>query len=139
MQRILERLILSDLSEANDPFYLERHGIQAILYYGDGGFFPEDIKLYCKPTLPDGTLSPEMLNDGIEFLRESLRAGRRVLAVGKSGATIVAAYLAEMGMSTQQALELLGQAGQTRVDSERLQQHEAELQRRSSTTLAHRG
>ncbi|MBI1290978.1 hypothetical protein GC173_07000 [bacterium] len=138
MKKVLERLILSDLSEANDPFYLERNQIQAILYFGDGGMFSEDIKLYYRAALKDGSLSPEMLKDGIDFLRESLRAGRRVLAVGPTGATIVAAYLSEMGMSIQQAMEMVAQSSPVRVDTGRLSEHQQELQRRSSTTLAHR-
>src|SRR6056297_3792705 len=96
MRPILERLMLSSLSEANDPFFLKQHDVQAIMYFGDGGMFGDEIKLYHRPALPDGTLDDDMLRDGIDFLRESLRAGRRVLAVGGSGATIVTAYLTEM-------------------------------------------
>lgn len=134
MIRILDRLMVSDLSEANDPFYLKSHQIQAILYFGDGGMFGDDIKLYHRPALADGTLAPDHLRDGIDFLRESLRAGRRVLAVGSTGATIVAAYLAEMGMSTNQALELLAK-GAPRVQASAIQEHGSELERRSSINL----
>ena len=137
MQRILERLMLSDLSEANDSIYLNQYNIQAILYFGDGGMFPDDLKLYHRPTLKDGSLSPEMLKDGIEFLRESLRAGRRVLAVGDSGATIVAAYLAEMGMSHSQAVDMISRDEMRKPDRQSLEFHENELQKRASTSLHH--
>lgn len=140
MKPILERLMLSDLSEANDPFFLQQHQIQAILYFGEGGFFGDDTKLYYRPAMPDGSLDHEQLRDGIDFLRESLRAGRRVLAVGPTGATIVAAYLAEMGFSPYQALCMMRQ-GPGRVpepDEDSVNEHGEELQRRSSTTLRHR-
>lgn len=136
MHKILDRLMISDLSEASDPFYLERHGIQAILYFGASGFFPAGIKLYHHATLKDGTLSPEMLTDGIDFLRESLRAGRRVLAVGSTGATIVAAYLAEMGMSITQALEIIGTSA-ARPDTASVTAHDQELKRRALATFQH--
>jgi len=129
--------MVSDLSEANDPFFLEQHEVQSILYFGDGGMFSDDYKLYNRPALPDGSLSPEMLKDGIVFLRESLHAGRRVLAVGRSGVTIVAAYLTEMGMSHQQAMEMIHQDELPEPDYDRLSEHATELQRRSSTTLGH--
>lgn len=138
MKRILDRLMLSSLSEANDPFYLERHEIQAILYFGKGGMFSEDIKLYHRDALPDGSLSPGMLEDGIEFLRHSLAAGRRVLAVGTSGATIVAAYLAEMGMSHQQSVELIRSAEDVPLpDAHQLQEHESRLIKKSQVTVGH--
>ncbi|CAN5322199.1 hypothetical protein BH09SUM1_BH09SUM1_14110 [soil metagenome] len=135
MQKVLDRLMLSELSEANDPFYLQRNGVQAILYFGKGGMFTDTIKLYNRPTLKDGTLAPEMLRDGIEFLRESLRAGRRVLAVGPTGATIAAAYLAEMGMSSDQALEMLGGERNPQPDVESLFSHASELRRRSEISV----
>lgn len=140
MKRVLDRLLLSDLSEANDPFFLENHDVQAILYFGSGGIFGEETKLYYRPALPDGTLDSGMLRDGVDFLRESLRAGRRVLAVGPTGATIAAAYLAEMGFSTAQALLLLGDTARSgvRPDTGVLCDHAADLQRRSRVTLGHR-
>lgn len=137
MQRILDRLMISDLSEANDPIYLDQFGIQAILHFGDGGMFSDEVKLYHRPALADGTLSPEMLRDGVEFLRESLRAGRRVLAVGQAGATIVAAYLAEMGMSHHQALEIISKDRVGKLDQKSLSAHAADLERRSQLTLGH--
>ncbi len=137
MRSILERLMLSDLSEANDPFFLYHNDIQAILYFGDGGMFPQEIKLYNRECEDDGSLSAAQLRDGIEFLRESLRAGRRVLAVGPTGATIVSAYLAEMGFSTAQALELVtnGRGQAPTPDTDCLEEHAEELQRRSTTTV----
>lgn len=137
MQPVLERLILSDLSEANDPFFLKMHEIQAIMYFGEGGMFGDDIKLYHEP-VPSGNLTKEHLRTGIDFLRESLRAGRRVLAVGQTGATIVAAYLVEMGFSDAQALQMTGQGRNPRPDAECIAGHQAELKRRASITLAHR-
>jgi hypothetical protein len=137
MKRILDRLMLSDLSEASDPFFLDQHEVQAILYFGTGGMFPDDIKLYHHPALSDGSLSPEMLKDGIDFLRESLRTGRRVLAVGASGATIITAYLAEMGMSHSQAVEMLGVHSNIQPDSYLIYSHENELRKRSTITLGH--
>ena len=109
MRRVLDRLMLSSLSEANDPFFLQRHEVQAILHFGDGGMFDEEIKLYHRPVPENASLDPEMLKDGITFLKESLAAGRRVLAVGSTGATIVAAYLTEMGFSGAQALQLVSE------------------------------
>lgn len=109
MRAVLDRLLLSDLSEANDPFFLQHHRVEAVLYFGNGGLFPEDIKLYHRPQPPKGELSAEDLGDGIVFLRESLSAGRRVLAVGPTGATIVVAYLVEMGFGSAQALQLVGE------------------------------
>lgn len=140
MRRVLDRLMISDLSEASDPFFLRQHEVQAILYFGEGGIFGDDIKLYNRPPLADGTLDNAMLCDGIEFLRESLRAGRRVLAVGPTGATIVAGYLAEMGFSAAQAIELLGTANRSgvRPDADAIDELQAELQRRSQVTLGHR-
>jgi hypothetical protein len=140
MRPILERLMLSDLSEANDPFFLQHHEVQAILYYGDGGMFPDDIKLYNRPAQADGSLAPAQLRDGIDFLRESLRAGRRVLSVGKSGATIVAAYLVEMGFSEAQALQMISESTTSvpRPDAEAVRTLGAELRRRSELTLGHR-
>ncbi len=142
MRPILDRLALSSLAEANDPFFLQQHDIEAIMYFGVGGLFPEDLKLYYRPSNEDGSISPEMLRDGIEFLRESLRAGRRVLAVGSSGATIVTAYLAEMGFSSAQALQLVGRTkgGMMEPEPDRgsVETHAEELQRRRSSTLNHR-
>ena len=135
MFRILDRLSLSDLSEANDPFFLKQHKIQAILYFGTGGMFGDDIKLYYRSTQKDGSLSKDQLQDGIDFLRESLRAGRRVLAVGPTGATIVGAYLAEMGFSSPEALKMIRQAQGLRVDEERITQHADELETRGAQTL----
>lgn len=142
MRIILDRLLLSSLSEANDPFFLDSHHVQAILYYGEGGLFSDEIKLYQRSALPDGSLDDEMLRDGIDFLRESLRAGRRVLAVGPSGATIVAAYLAEMGFSSAQARQMLGETepGATYSplpDDHLLDQHAEELHRRSTRSVGH--
>jgi len=139
MRVILDRLMLSSLSEANDPFFLRSHEIQAILYYGDGGMFGDDVKLYHRPCMPDGSLDDDMLNDGIDFLRESLRAGRRVLAVGTTGATIVAAYLAEMGFSPAQARQMLGQddLATPHPDSGLLDAHANQLTKRSNRTVGH--
>lgn len=131
MQRILDRLYLSSLSEANDPFFLKQNRIQAILYFGTGGMFGEDTKLYYRTTQKDGSLTKENLKDGIDFLRESLRAGRRVLAVGPSGATIVGAYLAEMGFSSPEAMRLINQAAGLSADKERLAEHATELEKRA--------
>ncbi len=140
MRPILDRLVLSSLAEANDPFFLKQHGIQAIMYFGEGGMFSDDLKLYHRPANSDGTISPEMLRDGIEFLRESLRAGRRVLAVGASGATILTAYLAEMGFSSAQALQLVGRGHggmEPEPDRSSVESHAEELERRKSSTLNH--
>lgn len=137
MYRVLDRLFLSDLSEANDPIYLNQYDVQAILYFGDGGMFDDEIKLYQRPTLSDGSLSPEMLEDGISFLRESLRAGRRVLAVGKTGATIVAAYLAEMGMSYTQAMEVIQSGEAPKADQSCIDHHRQELEERARKSLHH--
>ncbi|MDK2970721.1 MAG: hypothetical protein PWP23_476 [Candidatus Sumerlaeota bacterium] len=140
MRQILDRLILSDLGQANDPFFLSQNDVQAILYFGDGGMFPDDIKLYHRPALPDGTLTTEMLRDGVVFLRESLAAGRRVLAVGPTGATIVAVYLTEMGFSPAQAIQMLAEARDLGIspDISLLNEHNEAMQRRSHTTLGHR-
>lgn len=138
MTRILDRLILSSLSEASDPFFLEQHEVQAILYFGEGGMFSDHIKLYHRDTLEDGSLSPAMMHDGIDFLRESLHAGRRVLAVGKTGATIVAAYLTEIGMSYHQAIDLLTSADAPAPDEGAVSSHVSELERRASISLGHR-
>lgn len=131
MQQILDRLLLSTLSEANDHFFLEHNRIQAILYFGEGGMFSEDFKLYYRPAQKSGTLSLDQLEDGIQFLRESLRAGRKVLAVGPTGATIVAAYLTEMGMGTDQAINMVNCKGLPKPDTGLLDKHQVELQRRS--------
>lgn len=137
MRPILERLILSDLSEANDPFFLNHHGVEAILYFGQGGMFPEDIKLYHRNTPKESGLEATQLRDGIEFLRESLRAGRRVLAVGPTGATIVAAYLTEMGFSGAQALQMVseGRGQAPRPQEQTLDEHAADMERRRSVNL----
>ena len=132
MQQILDRLMLSSLSEANDPFFLEHHRVQAILYFGDGGMFSREYKLYHRAIeSTDGTLGGTQLRDGIEFLRESLRAGRRVLAVGPTGATIIGAYLSEMGFSSAQALKMISTDGVPKPDPELLDAHAAELKKRS--------
>lgn len=135
MRQILDRLLISELSEANDPYFLKRHKVQSILYFGTGGMFPEDIKLYYRPSLPDGSLSREQLKDGVDFLRESLRAGRRVLAVGPTGATLVGAYLAEMGFSCHDALSVLKAAQSVSPDEESLAEHARELEIRGSQSL----
>ncbi|MCB2156507.1 hypothetical protein KQI84_16650 [bacterium] len=136
MQQVLDRLMLSSLSEANDPFFLEHHRVQAILYFGDGGMFSQEYKLYHRPVESgDGHLENNELRDGIEFLHESLRAGRRVLAVGPTGATIVAAYLSEMGFSDAQALQLISTEGVPKPDSEILNAHAKELKKRSTTSV----
>lgn len=139
MHRVLDRLMLSDLSEANDPYFLEQHDVQAVLHFGDGGMFPDDIKLYHRVPESGSGLTPQELRDGVEFLRESLRAGRRVLAVGGSGATITAAYLSEMGFSTAQSIQMLQAAtgASPGPDTKSLKQHERELRRRSEATLGH--
>jgi len=141
MRPILDRLILSSLSEANDPFFLSQHDIQAIMYFGNGGMFPDDIKLYHREAGPGGYLTPEMLSDGIEFLRESLCAGRRVLAVGATGATITTAYLAEMGFGSAQALNMVGRGdsdNEPEPDELCVEYHTQELARRRSSTLNHK-
>lgn len=135
MQRILDRLYLSSLSEANDPFFLKQHRIQAILYFGSGGMFGDDIKLYYRPANKDGSLGKEHLRDGVDFLRESLRAGRRVLAVGASGATIVGAYLAEMGFSSPEAMRLINQVTGLKADEDRLSEHAQDLEKRAMQTV----
>lgn len=135
MQRILDRLYLSSLSEANDPFFLKQHRIQAILYFGSGGMFGDDIKLYYRPANKDGSLGKEHLRDGVDFLRESLLAGRRVLAVGASGATIVGAYLAEMGFSSPEAMRLINQVAGLKADESRLSEHAQDLEKRAMQTL----
>jgi hypothetical protein len=139
MHQILDRLILSDLGQANDPFFLHQHDVQAILYFGDGGLFPDDIKLYYRPAQADGTLTVDMLRDGVTFLRESLAAGRRVLAVGPSGATIVAAYLTEMGFSPAQSIQMLAGVHDRGLtpDVSSLSEHAEDLQRRSRLSLGH--
>lgn len=136
MRRVLDRLLLSSLSEANDPFFLKTHGVQAILHFGGGGMFGDDIKLYHREAA-EGSLSPEELADGMEFIRESLRAGRRVLAVGGNGATIVAAYLSEMGFGAAQALEMIGGGDGPSADEEQIERLERDLQLRSRATLRH--
>lgn len=136
MQKILERLLVCDLSEANDPFFLKLHDVQAILYFGDGGLFGDDIKLYHRPKSGTG-LSEEEIADGVDFLRESLRSGRRVLAVGPTGATIAAAYLMEMGFSNRQALEAVSSDSVPRPDRATIESHAEELTRRAKTTLGH--
>lgn len=139
MRPVLDRLMLSSLSEANDPFFLRQHRVEAVMHFGSGGIFPDDLKLYHRPANSDGSISPEMLRDGIEFLRESLRAGRRVLAVGPSGSTIVTAYLAEMGFSAAQALRMVGTGNDIPgPDVSQIETLEAELDRRRTTTLGHR-
>lgn len=136
MHQVLDRLMLSSLSEANDPFFLEHHRVQAILYFGDGGMFSQEYKLYHRAIeTEDGQLAGSQLRDGIEFLRESLRAGRRVLAVGPTGATIVAAYLSEMGFSGAQALKMVSTEGVPKPDPDLLSTHNAELKKRSMTTV----
>lgn len=137
MQRVLNRLFVADLAEASDPLFLKLHDVQAIMYFGDGGMFSDEIKLYHRRAQPDGTLSKDQLTDGIEFLRESLRAGRRVLAVGKTGATIVTAYLMEMGFNAANALDLLGTGtgSGTKPDEGVVSYHESELERRASIAL----
>lgn len=137
MEQILDRLLLSDLSEASDPVTLGVHRVQAILYFGDGGFFPEDIKLYHRPVGPGGGISNEQMQDGVEFLRECLRTGRRVLVVGGIGATIIAAYLTETGFSLEQALRLVTGGHSPRPDPARLREHVAELRRRAEQTVPH--
>lgn len=134
MEPILDRLLLASLSDAHDPFALERHAVQSILYFGDGGLFPEEIKLYHRPVGSGEAMSDDQLDDGIEFLRESLRAGRRVLAVGTTGATIAAAYLLETGFNRQQALRLVAGEG-PKPDLDRIQQHETRLRQRATTSL----
>ncbi len=137
MQQILDRLLVSTLSEANDHFFLEHNRIQAILYFGEGGMFSEDFKLYHRPAKKGGKLSLDQLEDGIAFLRESLRAGRKVLAVGPTGASIVAAYLTEMGMGTDQAIKMVSCDGIPKPDASILDKHSVELKRRS-TVRVHR-
>ena len=139
MHRVLDRLLLSSLSEANDPFFLKAHGVQAIIHFGEGGMFGDDIKLYHRSSEHEGHLTDEELADGIDFLRESLRAGRRVLAVGANGATLVAAYLSEMGFGAAQALEMTGAGqGSPEADEECLAHHEQVLRARSRASLNHR-
>jgi hypothetical protein len=103
---ILDRLMLSSLSEANDPFFLEQNEIEAILYFGEGGMFSEEYRLYSRKH-NDRELDSEDLKDGITFLKESLSKGRRVLAVGETGATLIVAYLIEMGFGSAQALQMV--------------------------------
>ncbi|MDX2177754.1 MAG: dual specificity protein phosphatase [Candidatus Sumerlaeia bacterium] len=138
MVKILERLYLCSLGEASDPYYLARNQVQAILHFGCGGMFPEEIKLYHRPVQDESALPPADLRDGVDFLRESLRHGRRVLAVGRSGATITAAYLTEMGFSPAQALSMIESAGGPTPNLEQVSALGSELERRSSISLGHR-
>jgi hypothetical protein len=135
MQQILERLIVSDLSEASDPFFLSLHRVQAILYFGEGGMFGEDTKLYHHSIPSSRGVNADEILDGIEFLRESLRFGRRVLAVGTNGATIAAAYLTEMGFSSASALQLFQNGNCPKPDSQAVFMHCAEIDRRSKLTV----
>lgn len=135
MERILDRILLSDLCEASDPFFLERNAIEAILYFGEGGMFPDDIKLYHRPTGPGGKLDPEQLADGIEFLREILRTGRTVLVIGATGATILTAFLTEMGFKPDRAQRMVTGPGVPKPEAEALAAHRAEMERRRSTMV----
>lgn len=137
MHRVLDRLMVSSLSEASDPFFLSLHQVQAILHIGDGGLFPDDIKLYHRPVLRSGTLPADQLRDGIEFLRESLRAGRRVLVVGRTGATVAAAYLMEMGFSPAQAIAMVRADQCPEPDHDYVEEHASELERRSAVQIRH--
>lgn len=131
MRVILDRLILSSLAEASDPFFLAHHRVESILYFGEGGMFPEDLKLYYR-NMSGPVLSESELRDGVMFLRESLRAGRRVVDVGETGATIVVAYLAEMGFGMAQALQMINDgSGRTpEADTDVVQLHWMEIERR---------
>ena len=134
MKAVLDRLMISDLSEANDPLFLSIHKVQSILYFGDGGMFPEDLKVYYRHTRMTGRLDDAELRDGVDFLRESLRAGRRVLAVGPTGSTLVAAYLAEVGYSATKARLMIGGDGSPKPDQTLLEAHAAGLEARGSTS-----
>lgn len=135
MEQILDRLLLASLSDAHDPFAIERNEVQSILYFGDGGLFSDDIKLYHRTVSGKGTLTDDELNDGVEFLRESLRAGRRVLAVGATGATIVTAFLMESGFSSREALRIVTAGEAPKPDVARVRQHEALLEQRAAVSL----
>jgi hypothetical protein len=135
MMQVLERLLVSSLSEANDQFFLARNEVQAILYFGEGGMFSEEYKLYHRPTGKGGKLSQDQLEDGISFLRESLRAGRKVLAAGPTGVTIVAAYLCEMGMGLDQAVTMVSGRDVPPPDTTMLDRHEVELKRRAAVRV----
>lgn len=129
MQVVLDRLMLSSLSEANDPFFLEQNEIEAILYFGQGGIFNDDIKLYHRSCEKDGHLTDEELRDGIIFLRETLGKGLRVLAVSQTGATILTVYLTEMGFSMAQALQMIGKsANDPQPDMDTLRSHESKME-----------
>jgi len=135
MHAVLERLMVSSLSEASDPLFLEDYEVEAILYYGSGGVFPDNIKLYHRK-LSAKEITESELQDGITFLRESLSKGRRVLAVGQTGATIVTAYLTEMGFSTVQALQMMGTGvNDPKPDTESLESHDNLLRQRASTRV----
>ncbi len=136
MRVILDRLILSSLSEASDPFFLAHHRVEAILYFGDGGLFPDDLKLYHRE-LESPSLSEPELRDGVLFLRESLRAGRRVVAVGETGATIVVAYLSEMGFGMAQAMQMVNDgSGRTpEADPDQVEAHWCEIERRRNARV----
>jgi hypothetical protein len=136
MRVILDRLILSSLSEASDPFFLAHHRVEAILYFGAGGLFPEDLKFYHRQ-LDGPSLSEEELRDGVMFLRESLRAGRRVVAVGETGATIVVAYLSEMGFGMAQSLQMVNDgSGRTpEADPEQVEAHWSEIEKRRNARV----
>jgi hypothetical protein len=136
MYVVLDRLMLSSLSEANDPFFLEQNNVEAILYFGEGGMFPEDYKLYHRSCEKDGVITEEELLDGIAFLKESLGKGRRVLAVGQTGATIITAYLTEMGFSSAQALRMVGESQyEPKPDQNALRTHESELEVRRNVKV----
>lgn len=128
--------MLSTLSEANDPFFLAQNEIEAILYFGEGGMFSDEFKLYTRDN-SDCELTTDDLEDGITFLKESLSKGRRVLAVGPTGATIVIAYLTEMGFSTAQALQMLNESGNSspKPNLTSVRQHESILEQRRMSKI----
>lgn len=136
MQIILDRLMLSTLSEANDPFFLAQNEIEAILYFGEGGMFSDEFKLYSREN-SESELTTADLQDGITFLKESLSKGRRVLAVGQTGATIVIAYLTEMGFSSAQALQMLRDSGNNspKPNMNSVREHENLLQQRRNVKI----
>ncbi|MGF1572065.1 MAG: hypothetical protein ACFCU1_03260 [Sumerlaeia bacterium] len=136
MQIILDRLMLSTLSEANDPFFLAQNEIEAILYFGEGGMFSDEFKLYTRAN-GDAPLSSEDLADGVSFLKETLSKGLRVLAVGQTGATIIIAYLTEMGFGLSQALQMLKESGVSspKPNMNVIQAHETLLEQRRTTRV----
>ena len=113
MNKITEQIYLGDVSGATNLYMLRANGITHILTVAAGmrPLFPFEFTYKCFEVLdmPTQSLMHTFL-PGIEFMRDAVRSGGKVLVhcfagVSRSASMVIAYLIKEHGMGCQQAFE----------------------------------